>query len=545
METKEFGINQALGKKVFEEIRLDGSVLPKGHVLNEEDIIQLKLSGIKKLFAAETDENDLSVEIALGVIAAKLCGDNTAYAIGENGLCKIVAAQDGVFLCSDDRVAKFNRNGGSVILNTIEPYAIVREGTVIAELEMTLPAMPQAQADEILYSLPGNTSLLAIEVQKVKKTALVYTQFYNDGGETAHFTAVVKKLVRDFAKLRLDYVNEYYARHTAEDVANAIEKAVKDENNVIFIIPGIKGNSPQDVIPSALRSFVDEIVCLSIPQVGASDLIIASKRDKRIISLPFHYDSCGSRLADHYIKLAVVNEKLHEYDFARPQNVLLEKTGELSEQEKSGLIAADSKMLGRNEANIAAVVLAAGAGRRAGRNKLLAEMKDGRPLFMKAVRAAMESKAGPVFVVTGDRAEELSEFMEDIDVNVIYNPSYRAGVRTSIALGLKSVPGFCEGALLLPADMPCVDAAFINKMVKAFRKGKGKQVVMASKNGVKHNPVIWSRELFDNADMVPENADLRPIFMEHEDYTVLVEPPSAETLTDITFPSDLDKITGK
>lgn len=46
MKCQEFDLNHALGVKIFEEIRLDGMVLEKGRTLNEEDIIQLKLSGI-------------------------------------------------------------------------------------------------------------------------------------------------------------------------------------------------------------------------------------------------------------------------------------------------------------------------------------------------------------------------------------------------------------------------------------------------------------------------------------------------------------------
>ena len=81
MKCQEFDLNHALGVKIFEEIRLDGMVLEKGRTLNEEDIIQLKLSGIATVYGAVMDENDLTLEAALGVVAAKLCGKNTAYVV--------------------------------------------------------------------------------------------------------------------------------------------------------------------------------------------------------------------------------------------------------------------------------------------------------------------------------------------------------------------------------------------------------------------------------------------------------------------------------
>lgn len=535
----EFDVNRAKGVRIAEEIRFDGVVLPKGHQLSEEDIIQLKLSGITKIFGAEMGEDDISNETALGIIAAKLCGENTAYTVGADGICKIIASREGVFVCADDRVAKFNRLSRNLVLNTIEPYALANSGEVIAELELTLPVIEQAIVDNLIFSLSGNTELLSVAVQKPKKTALVYSKFYDDVPETKHFMDVVKKLVKDFSRLELDFQNEYHAKHTIEDVGNQVQRAVDDGNDLVFVLPGLKTVDAKDVLPSALNSYVDEMVNFSIPQVGASDLLIAQKRGKKIIALPYNYDKTDSRLIEHFIKLAVVNEKIYGYDFARPQNVILSSGQELGENEKGNLFTSSNKKLAKGDANVAAVILAAGVGSRAGRNKLMLEIGE-KPMFLNAVNAAIKSKASPVFVITGYNAAEMEEFMEDIDVNVIYNPSYRAGIKTSIALGLKSVPGFCDGALLLPADMPNITPEFINKLIKNFKKGKEKQVVMTSYNGVKHNPVIWSKELYGVADMVPESANIRPVFMEHSDYMVLVDAPDENTILDVNFPNDID-----
>lgn len=544
MINQEFELNRALGVKIFEEIRLDGMILEKGRTLNEEDIIQLKLSGIPSVYGSIMAETDLTLDSALGIIAAKLCGDKTAYVVSKGGICKIIAAEDGVFLCSDDRVAKFNRHSHNIILNTIAPYSFVASGEVIAELQITTPVVSQDDVDKIIYSLSGNIELLSVRVLTPKKTALIYTKFYGDTTEMTHFTSVVKKLVQDFSLLQLDFANEYNATHTQEKVADAVEKAVADGNEVIFIVSGIKSNDDNDIIPTALNSYVDEIVNYSIPQINASDLIIAYKRNTKIINLPFNYDEIDSKLVEHYIKLAVVNDKIYDYDFARPQNMLINTRQGLTEIEQEQLISSENTTLGKGEANIAVVILAAGIGRRAGRNKLLTEV-NGKPLFMNAVNAALQSKASPIFVVTGNQSAEVSEFLEDIDVNIVYNPSYHAGVKTSLNLGLKSVPNFCEGAIILPADMPNITPKFLNKMIAAFKKGQEKQVIMASLKGVKHNPVLWSKALFGVADMVPENANLRPVFMEHEDYSVLVPAESAKLLLDVTYPSDVEQIADK
>lgn len=172
----------------------------------------------------------------------------------------------------------------------------------------------------------------------------------------------------------------------------------------------------------------------------------------------------------------------------------------------------------------------------------MVEVEEGVPLFMKAVNAAIGSDASPVFVITGYHDDEMQEYLENVDVNVIYNPAYRSGVRTSIELGLKSVPSFCDGAMIIPADMPNLTAEDLNKLIAVFDSKAEKQLCMFTAKGVKSNPVIWSSSLFDKADIVPENANVRPVFMEHADYTSTVELKGKNKLLDVNYPSDLEQV---
>ena len=172
----------------------------------------------------------------------------------------------------------------------------------------------------------------------------------------------------------------------------------------------------------------------------------------------------------------------------------------------------------------------------------MTEMKDERPLFMNAVEAAMKSDASPVYVITGYNADAMEEYWENIDINVIYNPSYRSGIKTSINLGIKALPSFCDGVLLLPADMPNITAEDINKLISTFDAKADKQVCLMTHKGIKYNPIIWSKSLFSLADIVPENSNIRPVFLEHADYTKTYEIKDKSHLLDINYPSDIDEL---
>lgn len=544
MISDEYKTEDALGLILFNQLKFGNIILEKGRRLQEEDIIQLKKYGVKRIFAAQMEDGDISFQTALGIIAAKLCGKNTAYSVGKDGICRIISTIEGVFMANDERIAKFNRLDRCVILNIIKPYSFTKPGEIIAELELTLPVISQERIENLIFKLSGNLDMLSIHDISSKKAGLIYSRFSTSADETKHFTNVVKKLIKDFPQMNMDFVHEYESEHSTEELANTLQRALKDNIDILFILAGQPSGSGNDVILRALNSFVDEIICPSIPQVGTSDLIIAVKRRKKIIVVPYNYDKEDSAYIVRYIKQAIVADKLNTFDFARPQNYILAAGETLTEKTQTNLISSTSPELNAKEARIAAVVLAAGVGARAGRNKLLSDI-DGKPLFLRALEAAVKSKASPVFLVTGHQADLVEEYIEDIDVNVVYNSAYRSGVKTSISLGVKSVPSFCDGVMLIPADMPNLKPEHLNALVKAFRKGEDRQLVISEYNSVRRNPLIWSRDLYDFADIVPENADLRPIFMEHSDYIKTVAFKSEEELFDVTYPSDIETLIKK
>lgn len=172
----EFKINEAAGI-IINELKIGPLEFEKGRRLDEEDIAQLKKYGVEKIFGAIMEENDISFKTALGIIGAKLCGPNTAYSIGRDGICRIISTISGIFTVNEERVAKFNRINQNIILNIIEPYGFVNEKEVIAEVELTLPLIPQEKADEVIFRLSGNVSLLSVYNVSNKKAGLIYGRF--------------------------------------------------------------------------------------------------------------------------------------------------------------------------------------------------------------------------------------------------------------------------------------------------------------------------------------------------------------------------------
>lgn len=187
MRIGEFDINRADGKILLNDIRLDTGILPRGHKLSKEDILYLKMTGIRKITAGEMGVADLSAENALSNLAPRIAGKNVVYVTPERNLCKIAADRDGIFICQENRLLKFNRMSSKVVLNTIAPYQNVRKGEVIAVLSVCPPALEEELLEEIDFKLSGNEPLLSVEETKNEQAAVIYTKFYDDAAENRHF----------------------------------------------------------------------------------------------------------------------------------------------------------------------------------------------------------------------------------------------------------------------------------------------------------------------------------------------------------------------
>jgi molybdenum cofactor cytidylyltransferase len=189
-------------------------------------------------------------------------------------------------------------------------------------------------------------------------------------------------------------------------------------------------------------------------------------------------------------------------------------------------------------AGVAAVILAAGRARRmGGRNKLLARF-DGAPLIRRVAEEALASKADSVIVVTGHKAVDIEAAVHGLAVRLVHNPDYAEGLATSLKTGLAEVPADVAGALVMLADMPGITAAELDRLIAAFRARSGPRIVLATVEGKRGNPVLWSRDFFPELLTVTGDTGARHILARHEEVVERVEIGRAAGL-DVDTPAAL------
>ncbi len=141
---------------------------------------------------------------------------------------------------------------------------------------------------------------------------------------------------------------------------------------------------------------------------------------------------------------------------------------------------------------VAAVVLAAGGGRRYGMPKALVEY-EGSLLVERAVRTA-RAACDPVLVVLGAGAVDVWQRADLDGATVLANRDWETGMASSLRTGLEGLrgwPGRVDAALVTLVDMPGITPAALERLAALAAPDA---LAVATYDGVRGHPVLLGRD---------------------------------------------------
>lgn len=192
---------------------------------------------------------------------------------------------------------------------------------------------------------------------------------------------------------------------------------------------------------------------------------------------------------------------------------------------------------------IALIVLAAGLSRRFGEADKLTAHLGGLAVARRLVDAACSSKADPVVTVHKVGDEKLLEVLRGARVNLVPQPRPELGMAASIVAGLKALPPDCAGAAILPADMPMMTGAVIDRLMDEFAFWKGRRIVVpVTAEGMQRNPVVWPRQLFDELLELEGDRGGKALLGRQSDLLTRVMFPDAGVFADVDTAEELQGI---
>lgn len=188
---------------------------------------------------------------------------------------------------------------------------------------------------------------------------------------------------------------------------------------------------------------------------------------------------------------------------------------------------------------LAILILAAGASTRMnGRDKLL-EPINGTPLL--AVMIARAQATGvQVFVTLPDQSSSRLPHIGD-HATPVFVPDATTGMATSLRAGIAALPIDCTAVMIIPADMPDLQAADLKHMLDIHLKDSTAPILRAtSETGQHGHPVILPQRFFEEVKTLTGDHGAAPILRKHADQTRTVALDGNRATTDLDTPQDWD-----
>ena len=138
------------------------------------------------------------------------------------------------------------------------------------------------------------------------------------------------------------------------------------------------------------------------------------------------------------------------------------------------------------------MLLAAGAGRRAGGPKALRRAADGQPWVVAGARTLAAGGCSPVIVTVGCRADEVASALAEEDVDVVRVADWSSGQSASVRAGLGAAADAGAVATVIHlVDLPDVTVPVLRRVVTG---ADATSLARAAYHGRPGHPVLIGRD---------------------------------------------------
>ena len=191
--------------------------------------------------------------------------------------------------------------------------------------------------------------------------------------------------------------------------------------------------------------------------------------------------------------------------------------------------------------HVAAVVLAAGFGRRFGAGNKLHQLLDGRPLLAHSLASLADAALAEVIVVHAPEDKPAAALAQSFGFRAQANPARHQGLGSSLASGVAALSSATAAVLVVLGDMPRIPAAVHRALAAAFT-GDETEIWVPTFEGRPGHPVLFGRAHF--AALAALNADegARSVLAAQSAAVRRLELPEPGILLDVDTPESLQAL---
>ena len=528
-------LDQAEGAILAHSLRLPGVSFKKGRILSAEDVAALREAGKETVIAARLEAGDVHEDAAATAVAEALAGDGLSVSAAFTGRCNLIADNRGVAVIDRQRLDALNRIDESVTVASLAPYDLVEPRQMVATVKIIPFAVPRTALDACLALAKDGGPLAALSPLRPRKVGLVQTRL--PGGKESLLAKTKEAIDARLAGLDCEPSVERRCDHAEAPIAEAID-ALKAEGCDLILVSGASAIvDRRDVVPAGIERAGGVIEHFGMPVDPGNLMLLARDGALPVLGLPGCARSPKLNGLDWVLQRLLAGVPLGPQDImAMGAGGLLKETGgrPLPRAE-----AVERKPEVQRAPAIAAIILAAGQSRRMGAtNKLLAEV-GGQPMVRRVAEAVLASRAGPVIVVTGHEHAAVEQALAGLDLRLVHNPDYAAGLSTSLHRGLAAVPAESDGAVVCLGDMPRLSADVLDRLIAAFNPLEGRAICVPTWQGKRGNPLLFAQRYFAEIQAISGDVGARHLIGEYPEAVAEVPMADDAVLQDIDTPDAL------
>ena len=186
----------------------------------------------------------------------------------------------------------------------------------------------------------------------------------------------------------------------------------------------------------------------------------------------------------------------------------------------------------------AILVLAAGASSRMNEIKQVLPYKDS-TLLGNALKMAKMSKSAQVFCVLGANKEEIQQKVDFLDIEIIENKEWSAGLGKSIAVGVATIDKNrkYDSVLVMLGDQPFITSRYLDQLISKFNENQS-QIIATNYSCRPGVPAVFPRQKFSELIKLSGDSGAKLILKNQANIIKL----DAENTFDIDSPEDYKKI---
>ena len=458
--------------------RLSGRVLKKGSVLDATAVQALQEAGRTEVIVARLEPGDVGEDAAADRLADALAGPHMTRTRAATGRVNLVADIAGVLRVDAAALDAFNAVDEALTVATLPDHAIVAPGTMLATLKVIPFAVPGAHLDAAL----ARATALRVHPFRPLRVALVLST--SPGLKPSVLDGTVEATAGRVEAYGGTLLPRAVCAHETGAIAAALARFA--EADILLIAGASAVVDRRDVGPSAIVAAGGEILHFGMP-VDPGNLICLGRIGARpALVLP----GCARSPSLNGIDW-VLSRLFAGLAVDGPAIAGMGVGGLLKD------VVARPLPRTRPSPTVAAIVLAAGrSSRMAPHHKLLLRDHDGTAMVTRVVDQALASRARPVIVVTGHRADEVAGALAGRQVRIVHAADHADGLSASLHAGLTALPDSTAAALICLGDMPYVTGAMLDRLIDAYDPVEGRTIVVPTHDGAFGNPVLWDRSHF-------------------------------------------------